>query len=325
MSIAGHRGGKFASAGRSAWRVLIMLLALTSGLRDAARAGSPWGAGYIPNLPVQDQNGRALHFYDDLIKDKIVVVSFIYTKCKDICPLVTARLALLEEKLGDLAGRDVHFVSISIDPAYDTPERLKAHAEAFHTGAGWTFVTGAPDDIAQIRYKLGERSRELTEHRNEVMLGNDRTGQWARDSAFSDLVVLTSNVLNMDPVLRADGTAAAVLTAVAAPPPDEPGRILFTKTCASCHTLGRGDRIGPDLSGVLQRRERAWVQRYLAAPERVRGSQDPTARALSERYGAVRMPNLALSELDIADIMSFLDKHAGPGLANAAEPHNHRH
>lgn len=303
--------------------VLTVVLAAASPVPAVARSGStPWGAGYIPNVPVQDQEGRTLRFYDDLIKDKLVVVSFIYTQCKDICPLVTARLGLLEEKLGERVGRDIHFVSVSIDPVHDTPERLKAHATAFHTGPGWTFLTGTPDDIAQIRYKLGERSRELNEHRNEVLLGNDRTGQWARDSAFSDLVVLTSNVLNMDPALREDG--AAVLAAAGAVPPNEPGRILFTKTCASCHTLGRGDRIGPDLAGLLQRRERSWIERYLAEPERVRGSQDPTARALTERYGAVRMPNLGLSEADIGDILSFLEKRGATGPATAEQTH-HQH
>ena len=55
---------------------------------------NPWGANYFPNVPVVDQDGRTLNFYDDVIKGKMVVVSFIYTSCPDICPLTTARLSL---------------------------------------------------------------------------------------------------------------------------------------------------------------------------------------------------------------------------------------
>lgn len=290
-----------------------------AGASGASAAGGTWGDGYMPNVPVIDQDGRALRFYDDLIKDKIVVVNFIYTTCKDICPLVTARLGLLQERLGDRVGRDIHFISVSIDPERDTPDKLKAHADAFRVGPGWTFVTGATQDIDQIRYKLGERSRELNEHRNEVMLGNDRTGQWARDSVFSDIGVLETNVLNMDLAIRQSGAAASTVEASASKgrDVDEPGRILFTKTCASCHTVGRGDRIGPDLAGLLQRRDREWIERYLAAPERVRGAQDPVAADLSRRFGAVRMPNLGLSEGDIADILSFLANASAGGHALA--------
>ena len=325
--MRGAGGGLRAWRARLASAVATLAAAILAVPATALAAGGPWGNGYVPNVSVVDQDGRTLKFYDDLIKDKIVVVSFIYTTCKDICPLVTARLGLLQERLGERVGRDIHFVSVSIDPERDTPERLKAHAEAFRTGPGWTFVTGRPEDIAQIRYKLGERSRELNEHRNDVMLGNDRTGQWARDSVFADLGILTVNVLNMDPAIRQASTAIATATASAPAgrQADEPGRILFTKTCASCHTIGRGDRIGPDLAGVLQRRERDWVERYLAEPERVRGAQDPAAVELSRRFGAVRMPNLGLSEADIADLMSFIGSASASGHALASSGGAHQH
>src|SRR5215510_8513901 len=76
----------------------------------------PWGEGYIPNLPVVTQDGKTVRFYDDLVKGKIVIISFIYTSCTDICPLTTARLSLLEDRLGELVGRDVFMLSMSVDP-----------------------------------------------------------------------------------------------------------------------------------------------------------------------------------------------------------------
>jgi protein SCO1/2 len=74
-----------------------------------AQAGR-WGKDYVPNVAVVTQDGKTLQFYDDPIKDKIVVLSFIYTSCKDICPLATARLGEARAKLGSRVGRDIFFI-----------------------------------------------------------------------------------------------------------------------------------------------------------------------------------------------------------------------
>lgn len=162
-----------------------------------------WGEGYFPNLPVTSQDGRTLRFYDDAIKGKIVIVSFIFTNCTEICPLTTARLAQIADKLGDEMGRTFHFVSLSVDPVNDTPERLNAFAQAFHKGKGWLFLTGKLEDMRRINAAFGERMRSLTEHRNEVLIGNDATGEWTRNSAFGDLERLVLDIRAMDPDYRA--------------------------------------------------------------------------------------------------------------------------
>ena len=69
----------------------------------SARRGRA-GGRISPNLPVVNQDGQALQFYDDLIKDKIVVIMFIYTSCTDICPITTARMTQIEDKLGDASA-----------------------------------------------------------------------------------------------------------------------------------------------------------------------------------------------------------------------------
>ena len=93
----------------------------------------------------------------------------------------------LYEKLGDRVGRDIFFYSISIEPERDTPQRLKGYAEAFRAGPGWLFLTGLPEDIKTIRYKFGDRRPALADHRNDVVLGNGRTGEWQRENALGDL------------------------------------------------------------------------------------------------------------------------------------------
>src|ERR1043166_8989673 len=74
------------------------------------------GPGFFTNLPVVDQDGRQLKFYDDLIKDKVVVIMFIYTSCTDICPITTMRMTQIEDELGDVVGRDIFIISITVDP-----------------------------------------------------------------------------------------------------------------------------------------------------------------------------------------------------------------
>src|SRR5215467_9351184 len=178
---------------------ITLLAALATAVPQSAQAqGRHWAEGYFPNLPVVTQNGKTLHFYDDLLKGKIVVVNFIYTNCQNICPIATARLTQVEDKLGDQMGRDVFFISMTVDPEHDTPERLSEYAKAFGTGPGWFFVTGAPADIRAINYKLGERSTKLSEHRNEVVLGNEPEHQWQRDNVFGDLDRLVSTIRRMD-------------------------------------------------------------------------------------------------------------------------------
>src|SRR6267378_583028 len=231
-----------------------------------------WGADYFPNLPVVTQDGKTLKFYDDVIKGKIVLISFIYTNCPDICPLTTARIAQVEEKLGEIVGRDIFLISLTVDPERNSPERLKSFAEAFAAGPGWLFLTGKPGHIRVINAALGDKSRNLSEHRNEIVLGNDATGEWARNSAFGDLDRLIMDIRSMDPKWRnevrqpkfdeASNTGYALDL--------QPSQSLFKKLCAPCHTIGVGDRVGPDLRGATERRQRAWLTRFIRTPEKVR-------------------------------------------------------
>ena len=165
---------------------LVILAGYAISDATAAPKTSRFNAQYFTNLPVVTHKGETLRFYDDLIKDKLVVFSFIYLTCNDICPLTSARLAQVKTRLGDRVGRDIFFYSVTMDPERDTPELLNAYAQAFDAGEGWLFLTGNPEDIKKIRWRLGERSRTLAEHRNHIILGNDKTGEWSRSSIYAD-------------------------------------------------------------------------------------------------------------------------------------------
>ena len=297
----------------------VLLCAFFGSLTAASVSATSWGETYIPNVPLVTQDGQTVRLYDDLIKDKIVLINFMYASCKEVCPLATARMAQVQKELGDHVGRDIFLYSITLDPLHDTPAVLKQHARAFHAGPGWLFLTGTPDDIAVVRYKLGERGKSLTDHGNGAMAGNGATGEWERTSLFEDTGKLALVMLSMDPAFRAKkgsqpGTAYVNMTPVHYA--NEPGQALFVKACASCHTIGQGDHVGPDLQGVTSRRDRAWLSRFLQAPNVMRAKKDPIAVALSAKFPGVLMPNLGLSEPDVEDLLAYLDSRtAGPGLS----------
>ena len=313
---------------------IALLATLATAVLQPAQAQSRWSEGYFPNVQVVTHDGKNLRFYDDLLKGKVVVINFIYTSCQDICPIATARLAQVEEKLGEQMGRDVFFISMTVDPERDTPERLNEYAKAFGTGPGWTFVTGDPADIRAINYKLGERSTKLSEHRNEVVLGNEPEHQWQRDNVFGDIDRLATTIRRMDGRSRDEvrNVPDSPLASKGLQMSHRPGEALFLKICAPCHTIGVGDRVGPDLRGVTQRRDHAWLSSYIRNPGRLRAQQDPAALELAAKFPGVRMPMVNLAEVDAADLINYLetqnaklDEAGTPAPLAGHDHHNHDH
>lgn len=114
------------------------------------------GQTYFPNSIFTTHEGRKVRFYDDLIKDKIVIINMLLITCRDgICPLMTANLRAVQEALGHRVGKDIFMYSMTINPEYDTDFMLKAYAKAFEVGEGWLFLTGQKADTEVIRRKLG--------------------------------------------------------------------------------------------------------------------------------------------------------------------------
>src|SRR5690349_2363714 len=152
----------------------------------------------IPDVELLDQNGRKLHFYTDLVKDQTVVINFIFTTCTTICPPLGASFARVQKELGDKVGRDVRFISISVDPATDTPERLKAWGAKFHAGDGWTFVTGDKPQVDELLRVLGASFARREDHSPTVLIGNDAQGNWTRTYGLaqtSQLVQIINDII----------------------------------------------------------------------------------------------------------------------------------
>ncbi len=278
-------------------------------MRGKRRATVTWGANYFPNVPLTTQDGATVHFYDDLLKGKAVAINLIYTQCKDECPLETARLVQVQRLLGDRVGKDIFFYSISIDPKRDTPEVLKAYAEKFHVGPGWLFLTGKEEDIKLVARKLGLSRRgdaaDRDGHSAILMIGDEAAGQWMRNSAVDNPRFLAVTIKNF--LGGWNDRNAGKSYAEARPLLFDKGSYLFRTRCGACHTVGEGDGVGPDLLGVTTRRERAWLTRWLAAPDQMLAEQDPIATELLARYKNVPMPNLRLGEGDVAALIEYME------------------
>ena len=103
----------------------------------------------------------------------------------------------------------------------------------------------------------------------------------------------------------------ALLPGTAAAAAGEEGKAVFDRLCSACHTLGGGDRTGPDLDGLADRRDRDWVERFVFAPDEVIASGDPTAAALVEQYG-VPMPDVGVTDAQIGPLLEYLGFAAAP-------------
>ena len=127
------------------------------------------------------QEGKQVRFYSDVLKDRVVVISFLFTRCTTACPMIAARLNRIREQLGERFGRDVSFISISVDPEHDTPQRLAEFARK-HQAAhpGWTFLTGKKEDVNQVIARLGQYVENVEGHSTLLIAGNEKRKHWTK-------------------------------------------------------------------------------------------------------------------------------------------------
>jgi protein SCO1/2 len=157
----------------------------------------PYG---LPDLPVVTHDGKRVRFYSDLIHGKIVLINFMYSTCKGICPGMTTNLKDVYRALGDRVGRDVFMYSITLQPEKDTAERLRSYVKARGIGDGWYFLTGEAFDLDQIRKRLGfydpnpEVDEDRTQHTGMLRVGNDARQRWTMCPALAEPSAIVRSV-----------------------------------------------------------------------------------------------------------------------------------
>src|SRR6476620_9673857 len=148
---------------------------------------------HLPNVELITQDNQKVHFYTDVVKDKRVVLQFMFTRCKDICPVITHHLVEVQRVLNGRVGRDIFFYSISLSPEEDSPKELKEFAKSHHAdGPGWTFLTGKPEDIFRLRKSLGffyddpKEDADRNNHSGMLVIGTEPLMRWAMCQGGAD-------------------------------------------------------------------------------------------------------------------------------------------
>lgn len=177
----------------------------------------------IPDTPLVDQNGRAVHFYSDLVKGHTVAINFIFTSCTTVCSPLTAIFREVQKKVPS----DVRLISISVDPSNDRPAVLKAFAQRFEAAPGWSFVTGESEDVRKLLTALEAFASDRQQHTSLVLIGNEPAGRWTRSDGFSPVASLTATIVE-----AGAGNPNAELT-----PLEREGRAIYRNGTASSRQL----------------------------------------------------------------------------------------
>lgn len=140
---------------------------------------------YFPNLTLVTDAGRQVKFYDDLLKDKIVILNFIYADCQGICPTIVANLMRVRKILDAEVNKDIFIYSLTIRPEVDTPAKLRQYAEMHRIqDPRWSFLTGKPDEVDRLRHLLGFADpnpvidKDKTKHTGMVRYGYEPLSIW---------------------------------------------------------------------------------------------------------------------------------------------------
>src|SRR5262245_11530978 len=179
---------------RRAWLGSVALTPLALGLAPSSAGEHQWKdipprelirEKRLPNVRLVTHEGRHVRFYDDLVRDRKVVIMFMYAHCQGICLPVTHNLVEVQRRLGDRVGRDLHFYSITLKPWQDTPEVLARYAEKNGVGPGWQFLTGRRHDCELLRRRLGFTDPDPVldadprNHAGNILYGNEPLMLWA--------------------------------------------------------------------------------------------------------------------------------------------------
>jgi len=143
--------------------------------------GTQEARAYFTDLELRTQDNKPVRFFTDAMEGKTVVINFIYTNCKDACPLITQKMLQMRDLLGDKFNKEVFFVTISTDPARDTPAEMKKFAQKQSADLpGWMFLTGSKANIEVILKKFGSYSKNVEEHLTLLLVGNVPVKRWTK-------------------------------------------------------------------------------------------------------------------------------------------------
>ncbi|WP_244238310.1 SCO family protein [Corallococcus terminator] len=158
---------------------------------DGTSAQDAAAAKYFTNTELVDQHGKTHRFYEDLVRGRTVLINFAFTSCKGACSPITQHLSEVQKRLASRMGKDVHMLTLSVDPTNDTPKSLAKFAKKFGAQPGWYFLTGSRENITLVLKKLGSYAEKPDEHNTTLLIGDSATGMWVK----SPVMAMTDNIV----------------------------------------------------------------------------------------------------------------------------------
>ena len=306
-------------------------LALLLASRPAGRTPPNPPAGALPRLwkvpafSYADQDGRTLTDRD--LAGRVWISDFFFTSCTSICPTMTAAMARLQEAIPD---HDVHFVSFSVDPEHDTPERLREYAGMWKADLSrWHFLATDKEKLA--RTAAGMKTALLPAAGGEQIQHSvlfslvDREGTVRGVYDSSDPVALRR--LSLDALALAGGKVPATPGPSALwPPPrshgeaESPGAKLYaSRGCLACHAQGR---VAPPLEGLFGRTVHLADGKTLVADERYLRESilDADARVVAGYPRLMPSYRGQLREDELDALVAYIRSLDGNGSRDTAGP-----
>lgn len=159
----------------------------------------------VPDIEVVNQDGQHVRFNSQVVEGRIAIVTGFFTTCSSMCPITQEKLSQVARLLGPRLGKNVVIVSVSVDAENDTPARMKDWADKFHTGPGWTLLSGNRAEVDTLLKSLGLFVELRQRHQSALMIGNAASG-WVRVSSWTPsekLAKLAESMSSVKPVANA--------------------------------------------------------------------------------------------------------------------------
>lgn len=186
---------------RNLFVVLLLVLSALPAVADdppVAAMQSP-AATYFKDIVLTDQHGKRVRLYEDVLKGHTVVMNSFFATCTGSCPIMSKTYLALQERYADRLGKDLRLVSITVDPATDTPSALRDYAKRTKAKNGWFLLTGTKAEVEAALRKIGQYAENREAHQNIMIVGNDRTGLWKKAFALAktnEIAAIVDSVLN---------------------------------------------------------------------------------------------------------------------------------
>lgn len=151
----------------------------------------------VPDAQLLDGAGRERRLVSEVMRDRVVVVDFVYTSCSSVCPALSAIMASVQNDLTERLGSEVLLLSVAIDPANDTPRAIAAKAKELKASDDWIWLTGSHAEIATTLRAFGLQAGGMESHAPVIMVGRASSTAWRRFVGFPRPADVTAAVQEM--------------------------------------------------------------------------------------------------------------------------------